>query len=68
MMPRWLAGSSDVGPVGNWPVGRYRLGSSTRLPGQVVYACPLGAVHVIVALGCCKSRQPLGPPQKVLSK
>lgn len=67
MTPRSPGGRSTVGAEGNSRVGRHKLGNSRRLPGRVVYRCPVGAVQMTVPSGSCSSRQPFVPPQNVLS-
>ena len=47
-------------------VGRHSVGNSAWLPGRVVCVCPPGLVQMTVPSGSCRSRQPCGPPQKVL--
>src|SRR6185312_13816171 len=58
-------GRITVGGGGSSPVGTHSIGSSSRLPGRVVYVWPLGEVQTTVPSGCCSSRQAV---QNVLSK
>jgi hypothetical protein len=42
----------------------HKVGNYNRLPGWVVYFCPLGEIQSTVPSGCCWSRQ----PQNVLKR